>query len=112
MFSEADPAQEILRKNALMDLEQLFIKSKFMPDLPEFQDAEEIQEEINIPNKQAIKFTFVEANFEQALNIINRAKAIDPEGTRKAVTGLLKKYHKVMLEILYDDLTSYMNSRY
>jgi hypothetical protein len=104
MFSEADPAKEIMKSNILHDLEEIFFKSKEVnPYFTEGALAEEHDKLIRADS---------DANMAQAKELIKRAKEIDPDGTRAAVMDLLEKYHGIMQQFMFDEITSYMRLKY
>jgi hypothetical protein len=94
VLNEANPPPEIIKNNILKSLEDLLVDSSYVP--MEF-NGDEIMH--NAGSK---------ANLEQALELISRAKQIDPDATRTAVNDLIEKHKEQMPELMRDSITSYM----
>ena len=112
MFSEANSSLDIQKKNVLSDLEILLETSGYIPNVPEFFQTEPDPNVPEIPTSERLREMSVDTNLEQAIELIKRAKSIDPDGARQAVLKILKDNKKNIHEYYYEQLKSYMNLKY
>lgn len=90
MLEEADPSQEIRRRNLILTLEGLIKGSGFVSE--EFKGSEELG------------YAGTEANIEQAITMIKEAAQIDSQATKTEVFELLIKYKAIINKNLEEEI--------